>query len=169
MQIRFALSAARRCPNAAEVPVRLALTCQSYKIKRSTSDLFIFINLSLRKIKPYVSNDAHTAPGAADIPKQTRHDAFFALAGVLTLQDKAEEATEWIEKGLPLSVNEKQKANALAATLPHTRESRKVIRPLISQDLDDTEIEKKMNYKLTGKEKAQRHISKKAEHKFSVL
>lgn len=72
---------------------------------------------------------------------------------MLTLQDKAEDATEWIEKGLLLSVNEKQKANALAATLPHTRESRKVIRPLISQDLDDTEIEKRMNYKLTGKEK----------------
>ena len=75
------------------------------------------------------------------------------LAGVLALQGKSEEAIEWMERGLPLSINEKQKAttravlcflylkagkaekaNALAATLPHARESREVIQPLISKE-----------------------------------
>lgn len=83
------------------------------------------------------------------------------LAGVLALQDKSEEAIELTECGLPLSVNEKQKAtmraalcflylkcgktdkaNELAAELPHTRESREVIQPLIQKGLNDAEIRK---------------------------
>lgn len=91
------------------------------------------------------------------------------LAGVLALQNKSEEAIEWMERGLPLSVNEKQKAttravlcflylkigkaekaNALAATLPHTRESREVIQPLISKGLDDAEINKNIRNILLG-------------------
>lgn len=91
------------------------------------------------------------------------------LAGVLALQGKSEEAIEWMERGLPLSINEKQKAttravlcflylkigkaekaNALAATLPHTRESRDVIQPLISKGLDDTEINKNIKNILLG-------------------
>ena len=91
------------------------------------------------------------------------------LAGVLALQGKSEEAIEWMERGLPLSINEKQKAttravlcflylkigkagkaNALAATLPHTRESREVIQPLISQGLDDAEINKNIRNILLG-------------------
>ena len=91
------------------------------------------------------------------------------LAGVLALQGKSEEAIEWMERGLPLSINEKQKAttravlcflylkagkaekaNALAATLPHARESREVIQPLISKDLDDTEINKNIKNILLG-------------------
>ena len=81
------------------------------------------------------------------------------LAGVLALQGNSEEAVELIGKGLPLSLNEKQKstmravlcflylkcgkaekAAALASTLPHTRESREVIQPLISKGLNDDEI-----------------------------
>ena len=91
------------------------------------------------------------------------------LAGVLALQGKSEEAIEWMERGLPLSINEKQKAttravlcflylkigkaekaNALAATLPHTRESRDVIQPLISKGLDDTENNKNNKNILMG-------------------
>lgn len=68
------------------------------------------------------------------------------LAGVLALQNKSEEAIELMERGLPLSINEKQKstiratlcflylkcgktekANVFASELPHTRESREVI------------------------------------------
>lgn len=82
------------------------------------------------------------------------------LAGVLALQGKSEEAIALMEKGLPLSINEPQKAtiratlcflylkcgqaekaNALAAQLPHTRESREVIQPLISKDLAAQEID----------------------------
>lgn len=81
------------------------------------------------------------------------------LAGVLALQGNSEEAIELMERGLPISINEKQKAttraalcflylkcgkikkaNAIAATLPHTRESREVIQPLISKGLDNDEI-----------------------------
>ena len=91
------------------------------------------------------------------------------LAGVLSLQDKAEEAVELIEKGLPISINEKQKATmrailcflhlkcgktekayALAASLPHARESREVIQPIISKGLDDSEINANIKNILLG-------------------
>lgn len=82
------------------------------------------------------------------------------LAGVLALQGKSVEAIELMERGLPISTNEKQKATmratlcflylkcgrndeacALASNLPHTRESREVIQPLISRELNDDEID----------------------------
>lgn len=91
------------------------------------------------------------------------------LAGVLALQEKTEEAIELMERGLPLSINEKQKAtiravlcflylkcantkkaNALAATLPHTRESREIIQPLIEKGLDDTQINANIRTVLLG-------------------
>ena len=65
-----------------------------------------------------------------------------------------------MEKGLPISINEKQKstkratlcflylkagredkANKLASQLPHLRESREVIQPLIQQGLSNPEID----------------------------
>ena len=73
-----------------------------------------------------------------------------------------------MERGLPISVNEKQnqlpvlhfvfifkvwknrKANSLASTLPHTRESREVIQPLISQGIDENEINKHIKNILLG-------------------
>lgn len=94
------------------------------------------------------------------------------LAGVLALQNKSEEAIELIERGLPLSANEKQKATmratlcflylkcgkpdkagALASELPHTRESREVIQPLIQKGLDDSEIDINIRKILLGDEK----------------
>ena len=91
------------------------------------------------------------------------------LAGVLALQGKSTEAIEYMEKGLPLSINEKQKAtcravlcflylkcgkiekaNTLASTLPHTRESREVILPLIQQCIDETEIDVNIRNILLG-------------------
>lgn len=91
------------------------------------------------------------------------------LAGVLALQGKSEEAVELIERGLPLSCNEKQKAtmravlcflylkcektekaNALASELPHTRESREVILPLIEQGLNPLEIDTHIKNILLG-------------------
>lgn len=91
------------------------------------------------------------------------------LAGVLALADKPEEAIELMERGLSLSENEKQKATTraalcflhlkcgrmdkaelLAATLPHTRESREVIQPLISSSLDDSEIDRNVRIILLG-------------------
>ena len=91
------------------------------------------------------------------------------LAGVLALQGNSEEAIELMERGLPISMNEKQKsttraalcflylkagqvkkANALADTLPHTRESREVIQPLIVKDLDVNEINKNIKSILIG-------------------
>lgn len=91
------------------------------------------------------------------------------LAGALALQGKSEEAIELMERGLPLSVNEKQKstiraalcflylkcgkmekAASLASTLPHTRESREVIEPLISQGINKDAIDKNIKYILLG-------------------
>lgn len=91
------------------------------------------------------------------------------LAGVLALQDNSEEAIGLIEQGLPISINEKQKAtmraalcflylkcgkkekaNALAATLPHIRESREEIQPLILKSLNDNEISKNIRNILVG-------------------
>ena len=91
------------------------------------------------------------------------------LAGVLALQGNSEEAIELMERGLPISINEKQKstiraalcflylkcgetekANALASTLPHTRESREVIQPLISKGLNYDEIDVNIRHILIG-------------------
>ena len=91
------------------------------------------------------------------------------LAGVLALQNKSEEAIELTERGLPMSVNEKQKAtmraalcflylkcgktdkaNALASELPHTRESREAIQPLIQKGLDESEINANIRNILLG-------------------
>lgn len=82
------------------------------------------------------------------------------LAGVLALRGESEEAAELMEKGLPLSDSEKQKATIraalcfvylkcgskdkavrLASALPHTRESREVIQPLVQKDLSEYEID----------------------------
>ncbi len=91
------------------------------------------------------------------------------LAGVLALRGKSEEAVELMERGIPLSVNERQKsttraalcflylkcgradkADALASELPHTRESREVIQPLIGQGLNETEIDSHIKNILLG-------------------
>lgn len=91
------------------------------------------------------------------------------LAGVLALSDKTDEAVTLMEKGLPLCESEKQKATTraalcflylkcgrkekaeqLAAALPHTRESREAIQPLILQGIDDSEIDKNIRIILLG-------------------
>ena len=91
------------------------------------------------------------------------------LGGVLALQGNTEEAIELMERGLPLSINEKQKATiravlcflylkcanikkatALAVTLPHIRESREVIQPLIAKGLNDDDINKNIKTILLG-------------------
>ena len=93
------------------------------------------------------------------------------LAGALALQGAATEAIELMEKGLPLSTNEKQKAtiraalcflylkagkedkaNALAARLPHKRESREVIQPLIREGMSEAAIEEQVRKILLGEE-----------------
>ncbi|MBQ8280473.1 MAG: helix-turn-helix domain-containing protein [Roseburia sp.] len=91
------------------------------------------------------------------------------LASTLALKGSTEEAIELMERGLPLSINEKQKstmratlcflylkagredkANRLASQLPHTRESREVIQPLIQQGLDESEIDENIKIILLG-------------------
>ncbi len=82
------------------------------------------------------------------------------LASTLALKGETEEAIELMERGLPISINEKQKstmratlcflylkagredkANKLASQLPHMRESREAIQPLIQQGLSNSEID----------------------------
>ena len=91
------------------------------------------------------------------------------LAGALALQGDTAEAIELMEKGLPLSANEKQKAtiraalcflylkagkedkaNALASRLPHMRESREVIQPLVQSTMDGAAIEENVRKILLG-------------------
>lgn len=91
------------------------------------------------------------------------------LASTLALKGSTNEAIELMEKGLPLSINEKQKAtiratlcflylkvgredkaNWLASELPHTRESREVIQPLIQKKLSDFEIDENIKEILFG-------------------
>ena len=91
------------------------------------------------------------------------------LASALALKGDTEEAIELIERGLPISINEKQKAtmratlcflylkagyedraNRLASELPHTRESREVIQPLIKQGLTQNEISENIKHILLG-------------------
>ena len=91
------------------------------------------------------------------------------LASTLALKGNTNEAIELMERGLPLSSNEKQKAtmraalcflylkagredsaNRLASELPHTREGREVIQPLIQQGLSDMEIEENIKTIILG-------------------
>lgn len=91
------------------------------------------------------------------------------LAGVLALQEKTEEAISLIERGLPLSENEQQKATMravlcllyerageperarnLAANLPHTRESREAILAQLSRTHDEADIQKGIQLLLLG-------------------
>ncbi|MBO5322725.1 MAG: helix-turn-helix domain-containing protein [Oscillospiraceae bacterium] len=91
------------------------------------------------------------------------------LASTLALKGDANEAIELIERGLPLSINEKHKAtmratlcflylkagfenkaNKLASELPLTRESREIIQPIIRQGLTDSEINENIMAILLG-------------------
>ena len=91
------------------------------------------------------------------------------LASTLALKGDTEEAIELIERGLPLSANEKQKstlraalcflylkagkedkASKLASELPHARESREVIQPLIQQGLSASQIDENIRTIILG-------------------
>ena len=91
------------------------------------------------------------------------------LAATLALKGDTTEAIELIERGLPLSANEKQKATLraalcflylkagredkagrLASELPHTRESREVIQPLVQQGLSASQIDEHIRTILLG-------------------
>jgi len=86
-------------------------------------------------------------------------DMMLGLAGTLALKGDTKEAVHYVEKGLPLSENEKQKATlravlcylclregdrdravALASCLPHARESREEILPMMQKQLTSDEI-----------------------------
>lgn len=91
------------------------------------------------------------------------------LASTLALKGATAEAIELMERGLPISNNEKQKstmraalcfiylkagredaANKLASQLPQSRESREVIQPLIKQGLDESEINENIQAIILG-------------------
>ena len=122
---------------------------------------------------------AYQRSGDYDMAEKTYRDALLiypnkpgmilGLASTLALKGNTEEAIELMERGLPLSINEKQKstmratlcflylkagredkANRLASELPHTRESREVIQPLIQQGLDDSQIDENIKNILLG-------------------
>lgn len=112
---------------------------------------------------------AYQRSGDYDSAEKTYRDALLiypnkpgmilGLASTLALKGYTHEAIEWMERGLPISINEKQKstmraalcflylkagyeekANRLAAELPHTRECREVIQPLIQHGLTEDEM-----------------------------
>ncbi len=122
---------------------------------------------------------AYQRSGDYDMAEKTYRDALLiypnkpgmilGLASTLALKGNTDEAIELMERGLPLSINEKQKstmraalcflflkagredkANRLASELPHTRESREVIQPLIQQGLDDELIDENIKIILLG-------------------
>ena len=123
--------------------------------------------------------------GDYDVAEKTYRDALLlypnkaglllGLASTLALKGEASEAIELIERGLPLSDSEKQKAtmratlcflylkagredkaNRLASELPHMRESREVIQPLIQKGLDEVQIQEEIQKILLGEEKGSR-------------
>ena len=98
-----------------------------------------------------------------------RSSVFPFNASTLALKGNTDEAIELMERGLPISINEKQKstmratlcflylkagyedkANRLASELPHTRESREVIQPLIQRGLSEIEINENIKNILLG-------------------
>ncbi len=98
-------------------------------------------------------------------------EMILGLASTLALKGSTNEAIVFTEKGLSISINEKQKAtmratlcflylkagyedkaNRLASELPHIRESREVIQPLIQQNLTESEINQNIKGILLGDE-----------------
>ncbi len=108
--------------------------------------------------------------GDLDMAEKTYRDALLiypnkpgmilGLASTLALKGDTEEAIELMERGLPISNNEKQKSTIraalcflylkagredkackLASQLPHMRESREVVQPLIKQGLSHSQID----------------------------
>ncbi len=96
-------------------------------------------------------------------------DILLGLAGVLALKGATQKAIELTEKGLPLSNNEKQKATMRAtlcilykkngenekarksaSELPHTRESREVITPIIEQEQNNITLNQQIHLLLLG-------------------
>ena len=125
---------------------------------------------------------AYQRHGDYDAAEKTYRDALLiypnkpgmllGLASTLALKGNVNDAIELMERGLPLSINEKQKstmratlcflylragqeekANRLASELPHTRECREVIQPLIQRGLDRAEIDKNIKNILLGDER----------------
>ena len=117
--------------------------------------------------------------GNYDMAEKTYRDALLiypnkpgmilGLASTLALKGETQEAIELMERGLPISINEKQKstmratlcflylkagqedkANRLASELPHMRESREVIQPLIRQGLCESQIDENIKTILLG-------------------
>ncbi len=91
------------------------------------------------------------------------------LASVSALKNEPEEAIALIEKGVPLSTNEKQKATMraalcflylklgriekaklLASELPHMRESREIIEPILKQNLSKDQIDEHIKNIILG-------------------
>lgn len=122
---------------------------------------------------------AYQRSGDLDMAEQTYREALLiypnkpgmilGLASTLALKGETEEAIELMERGLPISINEKQKstmraalcflylkagradkAERLAGDLPHMRESREVIQPLIRQGLDDEQIDANIKMIILG-------------------
>ena len=125
---------------------------------------------------------AYQRHGDYDAAEKTYRDALLiypnkpgmllGLASTLALKGNVNEAIELMERGLPLSINEKQKstmratlcflylragqeekANRLASELPHTRDCREVIQPLIQRGLDRAEIDENIKNILLGDER----------------
>lgn len=117
--------------------------------------------------------------GEYDLAEKTYRDALLiypnkpgmilGLASTLALKGNTNEAIELMERGLPISVNDRQKsmikatlcflylkvgrvdkANQLASELPHIRESREIIQPLIQQELNEEEIDENIKLILLG-------------------
>lgn len=122
---------------------------------------------------------AYQRSGDLDMAEQTYREALLiypnkpgmilGLASTLALKGETEEAIELMERGLPISINEKQKATMraalcflylkagradkaerLAGDLPHMRESREIIQPLIRQGLDDEKIDANIKMIILG-------------------
>ena len=122
---------------------------------------------------------AYQRNGDLDMAEKTYRDALLiypnkpgmilGLASTLALKGDTEEAIELMERGLPISINEKQKsmmraalcflylkagredkACKLASQLPHMRESREVVQPLIKQGLSDSQIDENIKTIILG-------------------
>lgn len=117
--------------------------------------------------------------GDLDMAEKTYRDALLiypnkpgmilGLASTLALKGDTEEAIELMERGLPISINEKQKSTMraalcflylkagredkackLASQLPHMRESREVVQPLIEQGFSDSQIDENIKTIILG-------------------
>lgn len=157
--------------NIFETSIDLLMGMDEIRAEETVRQIHASANTSMRKER---LADAETIYRNALLLYPNDPGMLLGLASVLALKGDANEAVTLILQGLPLSANEKQKATLratlcflyqklgqnceavrLAKALPHTRESREAILPVLCENLSAEALEYHIRLLILGEEKAE--------------